>query len=128
MNEELFNPFTPEFLSDPYPVFDRLRSRSPVYWSKIFNGWVLTSYKEVDFMLRDSRMSANRVSAMLGRLPEETKKIIEPMRRSLSQWMLMMDPPKHTKLRSVLGKAFSPQVTRNIKPHIESLVDSLLCE
>lgn len=42
--------------------------------------------------------------------------------------ILMMDPPKHTKLRNLVNKAFTPRAIQHLEGHIEEIADYLLDE
>lgn len=58
-----------EFLSKPYPFYDKLRSVHPICWGSLFKnpGWYVTGYDEVLMILKDSRFK-NRIP-----LPQSTK-------------------------------------------------------
>src|SRR5262245_18941715 len=44
----------------------------------------------------------------------------------LAKRMILADPPKHTRLRGLVNKAFTPQVFEALRPHIQQLVDGFL--
>src|SRR5262249_41029549 len=44
----------------------------------------------------------------------------------LSMWMAFVDPPRHTVLRSLLGKAFTTKMVDGLRPFIEQRVDGML--
>lgn len=52
MNPE-FDPLSPAFLTDPYPVYADLRTSTPIFWSERVNSWIVTEYKACDEILRD---------------------------------------------------------------------------
>ena len=52
----VFNPFTPEYQQDPFPVLQRLREEDPVHRSPL--GWVLTRYDDVVVALRNQSLGA----------------------------------------------------------------------
>ena len=58
---DLFDPRRPEVMTDPYPIFSKLRETNPVYWSPILKGWVLTRYADVRAALHDPKLSADRI-------------------------------------------------------------------
>jgi cytochrome P450 len=49
-----FNPFLPEVIDDPYPLYCRLRTEDPVHQSAM-GTWVLIHYDDVALFLRDPR-------------------------------------------------------------------------
>jgi len=114
-----FNPMDPEFLSDPYPTYHRLRDEDPVHHSPM-DFWVLTRYEDVAAVLRDPRFIkeplVSMVAARFG--------VSVPPGVGLS--MLDRDPPDHTRLRSLVSKAFTPRVVEGLRPRIQKMVDDLI--
>jgi cytochrome P450 len=122
-----FNPFLPEFRENPYPFYHRLRSADPVHWSDLAGRWVLTRYSDCVAVLRDAtRFSADPntwsgftdfVSAQGGP---------GPLMEMEKDWMLLKDPPDHTRLRTLVTKAFTPRVAEGMRPRVQAIVDDLL--
>ncbi len=113
-----FNPMDPEFLADPYPTYHRLRAEDPVHRNPL-GFWVLTRYEDVVAVLRDPRfLKEPMVAAVAARFG------IAPGTIGLS--MLDRDPPDHTRLRSLVSKAFTPRVVEGLRPRIQHIVDGLL--
>jgi cytochrome P450 len=112
--ELLFSPLLPEFHANPYPFYHRLRREDPVHHSTL-GPWVLTRYDDVELVLRDSRFGRAGFTPFLdtdeGRLPPS---------------MLFRDPPDHTRLRSLVSRAFTPRVIEAMRAHIQEIVDRLL--
>jgi cytochrome P450 len=116
--------FGREMIADPYPVYHRLRSTAPVLWAEPLKAWVLTRYDDVAAVLRDgSRFSSARLGAVTERLgrPE-----LEGMLRMRAEAMINADAPKHTRLRSLVSKAFTPKAVEAMRPTIQALVDDHL--
>lgn len=120
-----FDPLTPEMLADPYPVLRQLREQEPVHRSDAIGGWVLTRYDDVLAALRDPRLSADRITPYMNRLTEE-KRAQQSAIGSLGHWMVFTDPPDHTRLRSLVTKAFTPRVVEGLRGYIQQVVDELL--
>jgi cytochrome P450 len=121
-----FNPFTPESLSNPYESYRLLREHDPVHYSELMDGWVLTRYDDIVAVLKDPRFSADRRSAR-NRLVQATMAAQEragPLARAST--MLTSDPPEHSRLRGLAGKAFTARVVDGMRPHIQEIVDQLL--
>lgn len=124
-----FNPLDPQYHSNPYPRYRRLRERDPVHRSRLADGWVLSRYEDVNAMLRDSRFSADdRKSAgyntMRSRALAAGAMTEEEAARSPS--MLRVDPPDHTRLRSLVNRAFTPRAVEALRPRVEEIVEQLL--
>jgi len=112
------NPMDPAFIADPYPTYHRLRAEDPVHMSPM-GFWVLTRYEDVVASLRDPRFAKEAIPAFVASRFGIT--IVGP---GLS--MLDRDPPNHTRLRSLVNKAFTPRVVEVLRPRIQQIVDELL--
>ena len=120
-----YDPLTPEMLADPYPVPHQLREQEPVHRSDAIGGWVLTRYDDVLAALRDPRLSADRITPYMNRLSEE-RRAHQSAIGSLGHWMVFTDPPDHTRLRSLVMKAFTPRVVEGLRGYVQQVVDELL--
>ena len=114
-----FNPMDPEFLADPYPTYHRLRDEDPVHHSPM-DFWVLTRYEDVAAVLRDPRFIKEPIVSMVA----ARFGVSVPPGVGLS--MLDRDPPDHTRLRSLVSKAFTPRVVDGLRPRIQKMVDELI--
>jgi cytochrome P450 len=110
-------------LADPHPFYQQLRTVDPVYWSAKFNAWIVTSFDAVVAGLNDLRLSSDR-SALFQEMAGS--KELEPFFAFLARRMVLADPPKHTRLRGLASKAFTPHVVEAMRPHIQQLVDGFL--
>src|SRR6266508_1155485 len=118
MGDVHFNPMDPEFIADPYPTYHRLRVQDPVHHSPL-GFWVLTRYEDVAAVLRDPRFAKEAIAAFVA-----TRFGVAVPGIGLS--MLDRDPPDHTRLRSLVSKAFTPRVVEGLRPRIQEIVDSLI--
>ena len=112
-----YNPFLPEVREDPYPQYRALREADPVHRSPFLDMWVLTRYEDVALVLRDHRFSADRTKW-------EGLKALEGFEPTRS--LLSLDPPDHTRLRTLVTKAFTPRVVQQLQPLAKSIVDETL--
>lgn len=115
-----------EFLANPYPVYDQMRSHDPIYWSEQNSYWMLTRYADIVSLIPNEQLSSNRIAAHADRMPSATKEQFRPFFTAVSSWMLMVDPPDHTRLRGLVNKAFTPGVVANMQSLIQELVDDML--
>src|SRR5262245_6969694 len=114
--------FGPGMLADPYPVYARLRSTDPVHWADQFGGWVLTRYADVTAVLRSPNASAERTATAQQRLGPELRALADSRAHS----MLNADPPRHTRLRLLVNKAFTPRTIEGLAPFVRRFVDETL--
>jgi cytochrome P450 len=117
---------SPDFLANPYPIYEQIRSNDPVYWSAANNYWLLTSYADIVSLIQNDLLSSNRIGAHAARMPDAVKEHFRPFFTAVSSWMLMIDPPDHTRLRGLVSKAFTPRVIENMRALIERLVAEML--
>lgn len=123
----------PGFVKDPYRLYRRLRRRDPVRRDPLAPVWVVTRYDETLAMLRDPRFQRDpfnsdhlppAIRAELG-VPEGVGSY-ESTQDLFSLQMLFLDPPRHTRLRALLARSFTPRVVQNLRPRIQQIADSLL--
>jgi cytochrome P450 len=123
-----YDPRRPELVADPYPTLRQLREEDPVHWSEVLGGWVLTRYADVRTALADPRLSADRITPFLGRQALTATDAIQALLRQVGLWVVFTDPPVHTRLRSVLGRAFSAGMAALRRSRVEAIVDRLLAD
>jgi cytochrome P450 len=119
----LFNPLAPEFIRNPYPYYDRLRTTDPMHLTP-FGSFVASRHAEASLVLRDKRFGKNFVERTIRRYGP--KIMDEPVFRSMSHWMLQADPPDHTRLRGLVVKAFTASRVEDMRPRIQEVVDETL--
>jgi cytochrome P450 len=117
-----------EFKADPFPFLTHLRASEPVYRTTLPDGtpvWLVTRYNDVLALLRDEHFTKNRRTALT---PEHARKLpwTPPIFRPLERNMLDLDPPDHTRLRSLVHKAFTPQLVDKMRTRLQALADELL--
>jgi cytochrome P450 len=111
----------PEVLANPYPLFRRLRHEDPVHQDSDGRGWIVSRYEDVERVLGDRRFSAQRVPS--ARQGAET---LSAVQAALSRQMIFLDPPDHTRLRSLFTKTFTPQRMEALKPQVAAMVTGFL--
>ena len=116
----------PEVNQDPYPFFARLREDDPVHYSEAHHGWLVTRYDDAVAALGDPRLSSDRVRPLLAKLPEERRQTAGPVMELISEWLVVTDPPAHTRLRKLATKAFHPRKFVAMEGRIRELVDLYL--
>jgi len=121
-----YDPRRPEVIADPFPMYRRLREEDPVHWSDILGGWVLTRYADVRSALLDRRLSADRITPFERHLSQDSRAEIADLLRGLGLWAVFNDPPKHTRLRGLMNRAFTSSAVEGLRPAVEALVDRLI--
>ncbi|MHB1538912.1 MAG: cytochrome P450 [Solirubrobacteraceae bacterium] len=119
---------TPEVNDDPYPALAALREHDPVHWSGAHNAWLITSHEDVVAAFGDARLSSDRVQPLLDTLDAEQRGRVGAVMEMLTGWMVVTDPPEHTRLRRLAAGAFRPQRVAAMEARVRELVDTLLDE
>ncbi len=119
---------SPAFFANPYPLYDQLRAEAPVYWSEALGGWLLTRYDDIQATLRDTRhfSSQGRMLSVLNHLSAGQRAQLRLFEEHFTVGLISSDPPDHTRLRSLISKAFTPRIIEQLRPRIQALVDELL--
>lgn len=122
-----FNPLSAEFRDNPHPFYRRLREVDPVHWSPFLGFWVLTRYADCAAILRDAkRFSADPRDLAIYEALMQGGGENRPLFQMERKWMLLLNPPDHTRLRTLVTKAFTPRVVENMRPRIQAITDELL--
>jgi cytochrome P450 len=117
---------SPSFFADPHSLFHRLRAEEPIHWHPQLNFWLLTRYEDIQVISRDPRFSAERTAQFANGVSEAMAPKLEAWLRFVSHWIVFRDPPRHTLLRGLVAKAFTPQVIEGLRPAIKGIVDEML--
>ena len=119
----LFNPWTPGFIADPYPFYHRLRATDPMHLAPL-GFHVASRHGDVSTILRDKRFGKD----FIGRITRRSGPRIldEPVYRSMSHWMLQLDPPDHGRLRGLVVRAFTARRVEEMRSRIQQIVDEIV--
>src|SRR5437764_10415371 len=113
----------PEVLADPYPLYRTLRTEDPVHWDPFLHAWVVTGYSNVVHVLH--HFSARRTPT-----PEQLSGMglaaLNPIAQVMVRQMLFLDPPDHTRLRTLASAAFTPRRVELLRSHIQEIMHGLL--
>jgi cytochrome P450 len=118
-----FNPLDPAVRRDPYALYERGRREHPAF---VHAGLPIPlvsifRYADVQSVLRDTDGFSNDFSRGRMVAPE-----IAELAKSAPPSMLGMDPPDHTRLRSLVNKAFTPRIVRQLEPRLRAVAHELL--
>jgi cytochrome P450 len=121
----MFRLLDPEILADPYPLYREFRDTAPVHRDPYLHVWLVSRYRDAIEVLQ--RFSARRAPTP-DRLAEIGLDQLAPIARLLAEQMLFLDPPQHTRMRSLAAAAFTPRRVEGLRAHIHEVVDQLLDE
>lgn len=98
---------------DPYPTYDLIRGVSPVFHFPPLDLWLIFDFEGVKRALVDHDAFTSDLSHA-------------PGHGNPGEWFIFFDPPRHTKLRALISKAFTPRVVASLEPRIRELSRRLL--
>jgi hypothetical protein len=117
------DPFSDQFLGDPYPDHEALREAGPVVWLEKYEIFASARHAEVQSALQDWRTFSSAAGVGLADFRKE-----KPFRPP--SLVLEADPPLHERTRPALALALSPSALRDLRPTFEveahALVDRLV--
>ena len=101
----------PATFSNPYPAYDQLREHSPLQVSRA--SWILLSYEHVRTALADPARFSSNVRASDNPVFRDSPLVFD-------------DPPRHTQIRRIIAKAFTPRRVAEAEPWVRDIVHELL--
>ena len=124
MNDELLLRIVtdPDVIADPYPLLRELRETSPVYKSGFSDFWILTRFEDCRAALRDPRLGSPEPG-------EEAPSLLASARQRRpdgTRSLLFLNPPDHTRIRSLVSRAFTPRRVEHLRPVVRAMTDELL--
>ncbi|MER6532305.1 cytochrome P450 [Streptomyces sp900105755] len=110
--------------TDPHTAYARLRERGPVHrvrWplpDQYHETWLVVGYEEARAALADPRLAKDTEKIGFRFLDEEL----------IGKYLLVADPPQHTRLRGLITRAFTARRVAGLEPRIQEITDRLLDE
>jgi cytochrome P450 len=126
--------WAPEDVANPYPVYQRYRDNDSVHWSpataESAGSWYVFGYDDVASVLSSQHFGRNSSIARAGDSVAfaPVPAGYDSLRRIVQNWLVFMDPPRHTELRSVVNKEFSPKVVTALRTRIKDIAANLIAE
>src|SRR5262245_65307566 len=129
-----YEPFSEAVREDPYPYYAALRDEAPVYWAEGAKAWCVSRYDDVQFVLRNAEQffsDAMRTMLMgappgvnpledpdvMARMLTVTQELPFPMEELISaRNLLSEDPTRHTAMRNLVTRGFTPRRIADSEP------------
>jgi cytochrome P450 len=127
-----FQPYSAEFLADPYPIYARLRAQHPAFYDEEWGLTFFARHDDVSALLKDRHFGRDvRQAAGPGEVDPALYARIYPS--TLPNWTRLirgsfidLEPPDHTRLRRLVQAAFSRRSAESYRPQIRRLARQLL--
>lgn len=125
--------FSSGFVADPYPTYAALRAEGRVHRITLPGGveaWLLTRYQDCRQAFLDNDSYSKDMAGTWTAFQEQRVPITGDVVIGMGDSMLVSDPPRHTRLRALVAKGFTPRRIEALAPRIEEsatrLLDNLL--
>lgn len=117
----MYDLFSQSFKQTAHETFATMRQDAPIYAHRAPNGattWYVTRYEDVVAVLKDNVNFCKDRRHATGDTRGANQRINDNM--------LFADPPDHTRLRALVGQAFTPRRVEQMRPRIQQITDELL--
>ncbi|MCY0876937.1 MAG: cytochrome P450, partial [Firmicutes bacterium] len=112
--------FSPESRLNPYPLYRNLRENQPVVFAPEIGIWSVFRYEDVKNVLSNHTL----FSSQFGQSPVKEAGVAAEERSESS--LITTDPPRHTQLRTLVNRAFTPHAVAALEPRIAAIASELL--
>ena len=116
------SPTDPEFVQNPYPFYERFRAGGDYFDWQNYGGLFAVSHRAVTALLKDRRLGREVPGELAPAIPARLK----PFHDIEANSMLELEPPRHTRLRSLVVRAFTSRRIAALTPGIEALAHQLI--
>lgn len=116
------SPTDPAFVQNPYPFYDSARQSGDLFYWKDYGLVAAVSHKAVQILLRDRRFGREIPAELAKPGPEH----LAPWLEVESHSMLELEPPRHTRLRSLVLRAFTSRAITALEGSTEQLCHDLI--
>src|SRR5271170_1861583 len=117
-SQVVFDPFSEEFFTNPFDIYQRMREEAPLYYDEKEDFYALTRHEDVAAALKDFETYSSTRGCDLAMV---RKGLSEDMRS-----IIFMDPPDHRHMRSLLNKAFTPRAIQAQLDDVHEVTDKYL--
>ncbi|WP_437634408.1 cytochrome P450 [Sorangium sp. So ce854] len=116
------NLFAPDVRENPYPFYAELRRKSPVCQVDPGGIWVVTRYDDIVSAFRNTQVFSSAGLRMVTEPPYLER------HNPLSDSLVLADPPRHGRLRALVGRAFTPATVSSLERHMRTTASRLTDE
>ncbi|OBI83160.1 cytochrome P450 [Mycobacterium sp. E740] len=111
----VFDPFSEEFFNGPWEIYRRLRAEAPVYHSEEYDFYALSRHEDVAAAYKDFETYSSAYGLDLATVRSD-----EPI---VAKMIIVMDPPEHRQMRSLVNKVFTPRAIQALKPMVTHTIE-----
>ena len=122
------DPRDPAFYQNPYAFYDRLHADNPTFFWEQYGHWCFAGFKDVNALLRDKRFGRE----ILHVATREELGMPEPKPHTAAfdltekHSLLNLEAPAHTRLRTLVNRAFVSRHVEQLRPRIVRLANEMI--
>ncbi|RUM98006.1 cytochrome P450 [Pseudaminobacter arsenicus] len=121
------NPHEPRFVQNPYEAYGWLHAASPTFYWEDYGFWCFGGYDDVNRILRDRRFGRQKPqSAADNQRKLGDRSHLTAFDGIEANSMLELEPPVHTRLRTLVNRAFVSRQVERLRPRVEQLAHELI--
>ncbi len=120
------DPHDDRFVQDPYETYAFLHAESPTFFWEDYGLWCFGGYDAVNRLLRDRRLGRERPGGYLSIAAGGGREHLTNFDAIEANSMLELEPPVHTRLRTLVNRAFVSRQVERLRPRIEALANELI--
>lgn len=113
---------------DPDQIWRELRKTDPVHWTERIGKagfWSVTKYEDALAVYRDPLTFSSEGGISLGFTDPQDPN--QPRRDfGFQQMMIMTDPPRHTRMRQMINRRFTPRALAPLEPHVRAIATGII--
>jgi cytochrome P450 len=119
-SELVFDPFSEDFFNGPWEIYRRLRDEAPVYYNDEHDFYALSRHEDVAAAYKDFETYSSAYGLDLAQVRSDA-----PLDAKM---IILMDPPEHRQMRSLVNKAFTPRAIEAMKPMVTETIDRYIAK
>ncbi len=116
-SQVVFDPFSDDYFNAPYATYRRMRDDAPVYYSPSYDFYALTRHADVSAALKNTETFSSSRGVDLEMV--QSGQPVPPL-------IIMMDPPEHRRMRSLVNKVFTPRAIERQRQTVLTQIDRYL--
>lgn len=118
MTDLYWDPYDTAIDAKPYDVWRRLRDEAPVYYNEQYDFYALSRYEDVQAASRDTKGFSSNHGIVL--------ELMTPKPWGSHAMLILLDPPDHTQVRSLVSRAFTPRRMGALQDDVRTICAELL--
>src|SRR5690606_24588781 len=120
------DPRDPDFFRDPYPAYAWLHAQGGTFFWEDYGLWCFGRYDDVTRLLRGRRFGRERPGGYLSVAADGGRAHLATFDGIEATSMLELEPPVHTRLRTLVNRAFVSRQVERLRPRVEALANELI--